>query len=58
MHEIESRLPALTTGVALLHPGLDAYVADIGALYLVMTEDWVEAWRGQQSWHRFDQVHA
>jgi glucokinase len=56
MHEIETRLPALTAGVKLVHPLLDAYVADIGALYPVMPEDWAKSWRAAQSWRRLDQL--
>jgi glucokinase len=56
MQEIETRLPALTSGVTLLNPGLEAYVADIGALYLVMSHDWLDAWRKRQAWHQFDRL--
>ncbi|MDO9422436.1 MAG: ROK family protein [Herminiimonas sp.] len=50
MKELCSRMPALTTGVRLSRPALDAYVADIGALYLVMPDEWTEDWRQRQPW--------
>ncbi|HEX2603644.1 MAG TPA: ROK family protein [Oxalicibacterium sp.] len=50
MRELESRMPALTKGVSLVHPQLDSYVADIGALHLVMPTEWEAAWRDTQPW--------
>lgn len=50
MEELCSRMPALTAGIKLSRPGLDAYVTDIGALYLVMPDDWRENWRQHQAW--------
>ncbi|HTH45225.1 MAG TPA: ROK family protein [Oxalicibacterium sp.] len=52
MHEIETRLPALTAGVSLVRPRLDSYVADIGALHLVMPAHWEAAWRRTLPWQR------
>lgn len=48
--EIESRLPALTRGVSIRPAGLSGVVADMGALCLVMPEDWIAAWRGKAPW--------
>jgi glucokinase len=56
MHEIETRLPALTAGVSLVHPTLDSYVADVGAMYLVMSDQWIDAWREQELWRQLDQL--
>jgi glucokinase len=50
MHEMESRLPALTAGVKLKQPALGSFVADIGALYLVMADSWQENWRANSLW--------
>ncbi|GGC14415.1 sugar kinase [Oxalicibacterium flavum] len=50
--EICSHLPALTQGVQLIRPALDAHVADAGALYLVMPDDWVADWRQLSLWDR------
>jgi len=58
VREMETRLPALTAGVALRRPKLDAYVADIGALYTVMPAEWVDNWRNQQPWRRFEAMRA
>jgi glucokinase len=52
MREISSRLPALTAGVSLLPPKLDSYVADIGALHLVIPAEWESAWCSSQPWQR------
>jgi glucokinase len=52
MEELTSRMPVLTTDITLSGPGLDSYVADIGALYLVMPEEWYDEWRMQQPWHK------
>lgn len=56
--EIESRLPALTAGVLLVHPLLDSYVADVGALYLVMPDGWIDTWREQESWRQLDHLQS
>jgi glucokinase len=50
MREIGSRLPALTAGVSLLPPQLDAYVADVGALHLVMPAEWEARWQASRPW--------
>jgi glucokinase len=49
--ELERRLPALTQGVSIVPAALGALVADIGALSLVMPEDWMPHWRSSQPWH-------
>lgn len=51
-NELCSHLPALTSGVSLHAPGLDSLVADVGALYQVMPEDWQDLWRSQRPWQR------
>ena len=51
-NEICSRMPPLTAGVQLIRPGLDAYVADIGALYLAMPPEWIGNWRTHSLWQR------
>lgn len=48
--EIASHFPALTEGVELLPAALGTRVADIGALCLVMPEDWVVEWRRGEAW--------
>ena len=50
MREIESRLPALTRGVSVHSAGLGAFVTDMGALSLVIPDEWTNAWRGAQPW--------
>lgn len=51
-HELASRFPVLTQGVTMTPAGLDAYVADVGALCLVMPPAWIAPWREQQPWQR------
>ena len=53
-HEIDSRFPVLTSGVTILPPGLDAYVADVGAFCLVMPPEWIGPWRETQPWRNLD----
>lgn len=48
--EIESRLPALTAGVTIKPAALGSFVADIGALCLVLPEDWRQAWSQSLPW--------
>nr|WP_194721283.1 ROK family protein [Noviherbaspirillum malthae] len=48
--EIQSRMPALTEGVAIVDTGLGNRVADVGAFSLVMPEDWASAWRICRPW--------
>lgn len=50
--ELCSHLPALTSGVSLHAPRLDSLVADVGALYQVMPEDWQEDWRARKPWQQ------
>ncbi|QAU34380.1 ROK family protein [Janthinobacterium sp. 17J80-10] len=50
-HEIESRLPALTAGVSLRSAALGGLVADIGALCLILPQDWHRPWSQSQPWH-------
>lgn len=55
LKELCSHMPALTTGVTLSPPGLDSLVADVGALYLVMPDTWLPAWRETKPWLRLQQ---
>jgi glucokinase len=48
--EVVSRLPALTEGVEIVPAALGSLVADIGALSLVMPEDWIAEWRRTEPW--------
>lgn len=50
--ELSGRLPALTQGVSVCSAGLGSLVADIGALSLVMPDDWVARWRETTPWTR------
>ncbi|WP_241673268.1 ROK family protein [Lacisediminimonas profundi] len=50
--EISSRFAALTRDVHILHAGLGALVADIGALSLVLPEEWMAGWRQRRPWGR------
>ena len=50
--EIVSRLPALTEGVEIVPAALGSLVADIGALSLVMPDDWIAEWRRTEPWKR------
>lgn len=49
-NEIDSRFPALTQGIKVIEPGLGAQVADVGALSLVLPQQWVHDWRVRQPW--------
>lgn len=49
-HEIESRLPALTRGVSIVSAGLGSFVADVGALSLVIPAEWIPLWRKSEPW--------
>ena len=53
-HEIDSRFPVLTSGVTIVPPGLDAFVADVGAMCLVMPPQWIEPWRARRPWQTPD----
>ena len=48
--EIASRLPALTDGVQIVPATLGTLVADIGALSLVMPDEWIAEWRRTEPW--------
>jgi len=50
LQEIESRLPALTSGVTVLPAALGTLVADVGAFSLVLPQEWVFDWRRTQPW--------
>jgi glucokinase len=50
--EVVSRLPALTEGVEIVPAALGSLVADIGALSLVMPEDWIAEWRRTEPWKK------
>jgi glucokinase len=49
-NEITSRLQALTDGVRIVPAALEGLVADIGALSLVMPQEWIGRWRESQPW--------
>jgi glucokinase len=51
--EVVTRLPALTKGVRIVPAQLGALVADIGALGLVMPQEWINSWRREQPWLRY-----
>ncbi|HEY4542285.1 MAG TPA: ROK family protein [Noviherbaspirillum sp.] len=48
--EIENRLPALTAGVRILPAGLGPLVADLGAISLVLPQEYVTHWRATRPW--------
>lgn len=50
--EIDSRMPALTRGVRITSAALGDLVADVGALSLVMPQEWIASWRNTQPWSR------
>ena len=50
--EIEQRLPALTEGVSIVPAALGGIVADVGALSLVIPDDWLQDWRRAVPWQR------
>ena len=52
MREIESRFPALTSGVRILPAALGRLVADVGALALAVPKDWIPAWRQSKPWEK------
>jgi glucokinase len=52
MHEIETRFSALTAGVAIVNTRLESHVADVGALYLVMPQDWIARWNHSDLWQK------
>lgn len=48
--EIDSRFAALTQGVNVVPAALGPFVADIGALSLVMPSPWIARWLQMQPW--------
>jgi glucokinase len=52
MHEIESHFPALTAGVKIHPAALGRLVADVGALALVIPQDWIPEWRNSKPWQK------
>jgi glucokinase len=48
--EIDSRFPALTTGVRIQSALLGELVTDIGALAVVIPQAWIADWRLRQPW--------
>lgn len=50
--EIDSRLPALTQGVALVPAAVGPLVADVGALCLVLPQEWIAQWRDSEPWKK------
>lgn len=49
-HEIASRLPVLTEDVAVMPAALGTLVADVGALALVMPQEWMAEWQKTRPW--------
>lgn len=49
--EIQSRFPVMTSQVVLQSAALGELVADLGALTLVMPEEWKSDWNSRQPWH-------
>lgn len=52
LQEVVSRLPALTAGVSIMPAALGTFVADIGALSLVIPDQWAERWRVSAPWQK------
>ncbi|WP_136417150.1 ROK family protein [Herbaspirillum sp. ST 5-3] len=52
LEEIERRFPALTSGVSVTTAALGSLVADIGALSLIIPEEWIAPWRTTQPWQK------
>lgn len=52
MQEIESRFPALTAGVTIHPAALGRLVADVGALALVIPQEWIPEWRQSKPWEK------
>lgn len=58
LHEIESRLPALTEGVVVKGAGLGNLVADVGAFSLAIPAEWIDPWRSSEPWLRLKTLPA
>jgi glucokinase len=56
--EITSRMPALTQGVTIVPAALGAVTTDIGALSLVMPQDWSARWQVTTPWTQLAAVSA
>ena len=54
--EIISRFPALTNGVTVINAELDELVTDIGALAMVMPDEWKTDWQLRRPWHQLRSV--
>ena len=50
--EISTRFPALTRDVQVISASLGELVTDVGALALVMPDDWKAHWRQHQPWEK------
>ncbi|WP_019140986.1 ROK family protein [Noviherbaspirillum massiliense] len=50
MEELEKRMPALTEGVSVVPAALGSFVADVGALSLVIPPEWIESWSASEPW--------
>jgi glucokinase len=48
--ELASRLPALTENVSIVPAALEGMVADVGALSMVMPQEWIDEWRRTTPW--------
>ena len=48
--EMMSRFPALIAGITIRSAALDELVADVGALALVMPQEWMADWRLHSPW--------
>ncbi len=54
--QVSSRYPALTREVMVQGAALDELVTDIGALSMVMPEDWFAPWRARRPWETLASV--
>ncbi|HEX7634034.1 MAG TPA: ROK family protein [Noviherbaspirillum sp.] len=52
--EISSRLPALTQDVTLVLAAVGPLVADVGALCLVLPQEWIAPWRSSEPWKKLE----
>jgi glucokinase len=54
--EVSSRYPALTMGVTVHSAALDELVTDMGALAMVMPDDWFDDWRARRPWEPLSSI--
>lgn len=57
-NEITSRMPALTEGVTIVPAALGAVTTDVGALSLVMQQDWIARWQITTPWTKLAAISA